>query len=102
MLESSVFNSFEQIQVSVGIMRTINRYIMIAFYFREAQCDVDQVLVDLKQPRHSKALYVRAEAMYNLGNFEYALMNFHRAKKKCRPKVILVCHRSLQKKYFYS
>ena len=71
---------------------------MISFHFREAQCDVDQVLVDLKQPRHSKALYVRAEAMYNLGNFEYALMNFHRAKKKCRPKVILLCHRCLQKK----
>ena len=70
---------------------------MISFHFREAQCDVDQVLVDLKQPRHSKALYVRAEAMYNLGNFEYALMNFHRAKKKCRPKVILLCHRCLHK-----
>ena len=59
--------------------------------FREAQHDVDQVLVDLKQPRHSKALYVRAEAMYNLGNFEYALMNFHRANRKCRPKVVLIC-----------
>ena len=48
--------------------------------------DVDTILGELGDKYNSRALIVRGDALYNLGNFEKALMNYHRAKKNAKIK----------------
>lgn len=54
--------------------------------FREALSDVDTILEELGDKHNSRALTVRGDALYNLGNFEHALINYHRAKKYAKFK----------------
>ena len=54
--------------------------------FRDALEDVNTILEELGDKNNSRALTVRGDAMYNLGNFEYALINYHRAKKYAKFK----------------
>ena len=46
--------------------------------YREALEAADEILVGLRQKKNSTALAVKASALYNLGDFEHALMSFHR------------------------
>ena len=55
----------------------------------EALKAADEILIGQREKDNAKALGVKAEAMYNLGNFEHALLCFHRALKTANMKV---CH----------
>ena len=57
----------------------------------EALKAADEILIGQREKDNAKALGVKAEAMYNLGNFEHALLCFHRALKTANMKV---CHNS--------
>jgi predicted negative regulator of RcsB-dependent stress response len=50
--------------------------------------DADKILYVLKDCKNSKALTVKGDALYNLGNFEHALLNYHRAMKHSSSKVL--------------
>ena len=45
----------------------------------EALEAADEIIVTLREKDNSEALAVKAEALYNMGNFEHALLCFHRA-----------------------
>ena len=64
-----------------------SQIVTLLYFFRDALKDVDRILVDLNDPKNSRALAVRGDALYNLGNFEHALLNYHRAKKRAKLKV---------------
>jgi hypothetical protein len=49
--------------------------------------DADKILIDLKDPNNGKALTVKGDALYNMGNFEHALLNYHRAIRNSSTKV---------------
>ena len=49
--------------------------------------DADMILTTLNDPRNSKALTVKGDALYSLGNFEHAILNYHRAIKHSSSKV---------------
>ena len=49
--------------------------------------DADKILYTLKEPNNAKALTVKGDALYNLGNFEHALLNYHRAVRNSSTKV---------------
>jgi predicted negative regulator of RcsB-dependent stress response len=44
-------------------------------------------LYTLKDSSNPKALTVKGDALYNLGNFEHALLNYHRAMRSSSTKV---------------
>ena len=46
--------------------------------YREALEAADEILIGLRQKTNSTALAVKASALYNLGDFEHALLSFHR------------------------
>jgi tetratricopeptide (TPR) repeat protein len=46
--------------------------------YREALDAADEILIGLRENTNSTALAVKASALYNLGDFEHALMSFHR------------------------
>ena len=50
--------------------------------------DADKILNTLKDSTNPKALTVKGDALYNLGNFEHALLNYHRAMRSSSTKVI--------------
>ena len=56
-------------------------------YIRDALETADKILIDMKEKFNSKALCVKAEAMYNLGNFEHSLLCFHSALRTANIKV---------------
>ena len=47
---------------------------------------MDIILEELGDNYNPRALIVRGDALYNLGNFETALINYHRAKKEAKIK----------------
>ena len=49
--------------------------------YREALEAADAILVGQRESSNSTALAVKASALYNLGDFEHALMSFHRWEK---------------------
>ena len=55
--------------------------------FKEALEDADQIIKEPEERYNSRALIVKGDALYNLGNFEHALVNYHRAKKNAKIKV---------------
>jgi hypothetical protein len=52
--------------------------------------DADKILIDLKDPNNGKALTVKGDALYNMGNFEHALLNYHRAVRNSSTKVFSI------------
>ena len=58
------------------------------FFFRDAMDDADKILNTLKDSTNPKALTVKGDALYNLGNFEHALLNYHRAMRSSSTKVM--------------
>ena len=46
--------------------------------YREALEAADEILIGQREKTNSTALAVKASALYNLGDFEHALMSFHR------------------------
>ena len=46
--------------------------------YREALESADEILIGLREKTNSTALAVKGYAMYNMGDFEHALMSFHR------------------------
>ena len=60
-----------------------------SFIFRKALEAANDILIKLRYPANSKALTVKGEALYNMGDFEHALVCFHRAKKTASTKVLL-------------
>ena len=54
---------------------------------REALSIADEILIGKRDRDNPKALSVKAEAMYNLGSFEHALMCFHNALRRSNVKV---------------
>ena len=57
-------------------------------FFRKALEASDDILIKLRYPSNSKALTVKGEALYNMGDFEHALVCFHRAMKTASTKVL--------------
>ena len=57
--------------------------------FRRALEAADNILIQLRIPDNPKALTVKGEALYNMGDFEHALVCFHRAMKTASTKVTL-------------
>ena len=55
--------------------------------FRKALDAADNILITLRYPSNPKALTVKGEALYNMGDFEHALVSFHRAMKTASTKV---------------
>ena len=49
--------------------------------FEEALEDANKALLAYKKPP-CKALYIKGDALYNLGNFEHALVFYYRASKR--------------------
>ena len=49
--------------------------------YREALASADEILIGQKEKNNSTALAVKASALYNLGDFEHALLSFHRYYK---------------------
>ena len=62
---------------------------IINFIFRKALEAANDILIKLRYSSNSKALTVKGEALYNMGDFEHALVCFHRAMKTASTKVIL-------------
>ena len=50
--------------------------------FEEALEDADKALKSYKKKLPCKGLYIKGDALYNLGNFEHALVYYHRALKR--------------------
>ena len=50
----------------------------------------DEILIERREKDNAKALCVKAEAMYNLGNFEHALLCFYNALRRSNVKVIII------------
>ena len=46
--------------------------------YREALEAADYILIECREKSNSTALAVKASALYNLGDFEHALLSFHR------------------------
>jgi predicted negative regulator of RcsB-dependent stress response len=59
----------------------------VKLFSREAMDDADKILETLNDPNNSRALTVKGDALYNLGNFEHALLNYHRAIRNSSTKV---------------
>ena len=55
----------------------------------------DEILIGKRLKDNAKALCVKAEAMYNLGNFEHALMCFHNALRRSNIKVDILTYFSV-------
>ena len=78
----------------------IIRHILLFFSFREALVDADLILQNNRtlnpnknfnmtiQHQTAVAYHVKGDALYNLGNFEHALVNYHRANKYTLKRVI--------------
>ena len=49
--------------------------------YQDALDAANKILIELREPWNSKALAVKADAEYNLGNFEHALLYYNRAWK---------------------
>ena len=61
--------------------------------FRKALEAADNILITLRYPANPKALTVKGEALYNMGDFEHALVCFHRAMKNANTRVIRIYKR---------
>ena len=59
----------------------------ISIQFRKALQAADHILIKLRYPDNPKALTVKGEALYKMGDFEHALVSFHRATKFASTKV---------------
>ena len=59
----------------------------IYIQFRKALQAADHILIKLRYPDNPKALTVKGEALYKMGDFEHALVSFHRAMKTASTKV---------------
>ena len=59
----------------------------ILVIFSDAMNDADRVLVTMNDPRNSKALTIKGDALYNLGDFEHSLLSYHRAFNHINTKV---------------
>jgi tetratricopeptide (TPR) repeat protein len=57
--------------------------------YRKALKDADRILVTLEDPRNAKALIIKGDAQYNLGDFEHSLISYYRALKHSTTKVCL-------------
>ena len=55
--------------------------------YRRALEAADDILIRLRYPDNAKALTVKGEALYKMGDFEHALVSFHRAMKTASTKV---------------
>ena len=64
-------------------------YIEILLFCRKALQSADNILITLRYPDNAKALTVKGEALYNMGDFEHALVCFHRAMRTASTKVWL-------------
>ena len=49
--------------------------------YQDALNAADYIVVGLREYDNPKALAVKADALYNMGNFEHALVNFHKAMR---------------------
>ena len=67
-------------------LRCFVRYMFLTF--RKALEAADNILITLRYPANPKALTVKGEALYNMGDFEHALVCFHRAMKNANTRVI--------------
>ena len=59
-------------------------------FIRKALEAADNILITLRYPANPKALTVKGEALYNMGDFEHALVCFHRAMKNANTRVFLI------------
>ena len=59
-------------------------------FIRKALEAADNILITLRYPANPKALTVKGEALYNMGDFEHALVCFHRAMKNANTRVLLI------------
>ena len=79
LLENEQVNSVLYVVNEIGnpnlVLMQCNRY-------QEASDAADMILYELREYHNPKALAVKAEAMYNMGNFEHALVNFYRSLKR--------------------
>ena len=62
----------EVLELKCQCYMSMNRY-------QDALDAADKILIELREGHNSKALAVKADAMYNMGDFEHALMNFYKA-----------------------
>jgi predicted negative regulator of RcsB-dependent stress response len=53
----------------------------------DALNDANTILKSLRDPFNSKALTLKADALYSMGDFEHALFNYHRALKSSNSRV---------------
>ena len=63
--------------VSVRTLR--GRSLLMCGQYEAALEDVSIVLIQLNEPFHPGALLVQAAALYAMGDFEHALVSYHRA-----------------------
>ena len=63
--------SIELLELKGKCFIELNRY-------REAIEAADEILIGQRESSNSTALAVKASALYNMGDFEHALMSFHR------------------------
>ena len=66
-----------------------NTGIGLVFYsaYSKALRDADRILITLEDPSNAKALLIKGDAQYNLGDFEHSLISYYRALKHSTTKV---------------
>ena len=84
--QRKMLDRVKQIQVRLLICRMLNFTFYNDSFIRDALEDMEIILTELKDRYNSKALIVKGDALYNLGNFEHALLCFHRASKNATSK----------------
>ena len=55
--------------------------------YSKALRDADRILITLEDPSNAKALLIKGDAQYNLGDFEHSLISYYRALKHSTTKV---------------
>ena len=56
--------------------------------YEDALEDASLVLVNFNDPENPGALVVQADALYSMGDFEHALVSYHRAIKQDNIRLI--------------
>ena len=55
----------------------------------DALNDANAILKTIKDSENSKALIIKGDALYNLGDFEHSLVNYYQALKNSNAKVCI-------------
>ena len=72
--------------------------------YREALAAADEILIVLREKDNATALGVKASALYNMGDFEHALLAFYRYFFEAKLKnelVVLVSYLGMKDEYFF-